>query len=430
MAKQRSALKAGLFIIVSIALIFIIVVAVKSGSNVFSPKKHYTVTFSFKDDIGGLRKGDDVRIGGLKVGIVDHVEIGSRPLVESPAATHPSDAQTEPAIIVSFSLADEKKFALRDDAVVGIQGTMMGQSWLNFENLGQRGGVLTESGSLRGVPSDLKIAMTALRGIGPKLEQTVAEARQALADVRTTTVPLVNDTLGKYGKAAETFTKTGETFQETARTGTSLITELKSYLKPVFDKYYAVADSVSKMMGQAGNLFGETTADFKGMASNLNQATGKINTKLPEWFTHVDDLLKRMNTAVADAGDAIKDVKKTMQTANSVVSGNKGTLDSMIKHLHNTALNLELGTAEIKNRPWRLLYSPKKKEVENLTLLDAARAFADGASELNDAAQALRDSANDPHADPAKVEKLSKQLDETFKKFTDVEKKLWDGVKE
>jgi ABC-type transporter Mla subunit MlaD len=272
--------------------------------------------------------------------------------------------------------------------------------------------------------------MTALRGVGPKLDQTVAEAREMLADVRTRTVPVINDTLNKYGKTADTFTKTGETFQETAHAGTSLITELKGYLKPVIDKYYVVADSVSKMMGQAGELFGGTTLDFKGMAANLNQATGKINNKLPEWFTQIDGLLKRMNTAVTDAGDAIKDVKKTMQTANSVISGNKGKLDDMIKHLHNTALNLELGTAEIKNRPWRLLYSPKKKEVENLTLLDAARAFADGASELNDAAQALRDSANDPHADPAKVEGLSKKLDETFKKFTEVEKKLWDGVRE
>jgi len=69
-------------------------------------------------------------------------------------------------------------------------------------------------------------------------------------------------------------------------------------------------------------------------------------------------------------------------------------------------------------------------ELSNLNLYDSARQFAEGANELNDAAQALRDAVNSKESDPQQLQKLVNRLEKSFSNFHDVEDKLWRGVKE
>ena len=68
--------------------------------------------------------------------------------------------------------------------------------------------------------------------------------------------------------------------------------------------------------------------------------------------------------------------------------------------------------------------------MSNLNLYDAARQFSDGAGESNDAACALRDALQDKNADPQQLQKLMQKLDASFDHFNQVEKTLWEGVKE
>ncbi|HEX2974256.1 MAG TPA: MlaD family protein [Tepidisphaeraceae bacterium] len=415
MDKERNALKAGIFILFSVALIFSIMVGIRGVKGWFEPTVIRTVTFSLKDDVGGLRVGDDVRIGGFKVGVVRTIEVGQRP-VTGTATTRPS----EPTILVTFTLP--RKYELRNDAIIGIQGTVTGQSWLNFESLGKDGTELKADEVLVGEPNGLSAAIAMLKTAAPKIDQSLTSVQAILGDVRGRTVPLVNETLTKYGRTADTLTSTGQE-------ATGFLTEMKAYLKPMVQKYFGVSDEATKLLAELTDMFGASKVDFKGMMKNLNSATGAISAKMPDIMERVDGILKKVDTAVVDAGDALKDIKQMMGSTNSVVSGNKGTLDEMIRHLNATALNLELGSAEVRARPWRLLYTPKKGEVNNLVLFDSAREFAKGAIELDNAARALRDAAN-AKADSAQIEELKKKLDESFKNFAEVEKKLWEQVKE
>ena len=108
---------------------------------------------------------------------------------------------------------------------------------------------------------------------------------------------------------------------------------------------------------------------------------------------------------------------------------NRGRIDEIVTSLKTTSVNLKGASVEIRQSPWRLLYKPTPDEMGNLNLYDSARQFADGASSLNDAATALRDSLADQKADPATVQKLMKNLDESFTNFKLVEDKLWREVK-
>src|SRR5437868_2111537 len=89
--KERNAFKAGLFIIVSIILIVAVIVGIKGVGELLEPDQMRTATFGLADDVSGLRIGDDVRVGGLKVGIVRSIGVET-----------PSDAKPESQFIIHF----------------------------------------------------------------------------------------------------------------------------------------------------------------------------------------------------------------------------------------------------------------------------------------------------------------------------------------
>ena len=208
-------------------------------------------------------------------------------------------------------------------------------------------------------------------------------------------------------------------------------------MKPAVDKFHAVADSTKRMMTNAGDLFGETKSDFRGTVKNLNDTTAAIKEKLPPMLDKVNGVMVKVEDTVTKATEALDDVKKAVAStrdmtasANSIITGSKSKLEAMIASLKATSDNLKNASAEIRHSPWRLLYTPKKGEMNNLNIYDSARQFAEGANDLNDAAQALRDALKDKQAQPDQIRQLMEKVDRSFSKFTEVEQKLWTEVKE
>src|SRR5690242_12194682 len=117
---DRNAFKAGLFIIISLALAAAVLVAVR-GRGVAALQVR-TVAFKLTDDLGGLNVGDDVRIGGLKVGSVRHVDLAN---LDTPDAH----------VLVTFAFP--ASYALHEDAVIRVQSSLTGPTNLNIENMGK-----------------------------------------------------------------------------------------------------------------------------------------------------------------------------------------------------------------------------------------------------------------------------------------------------
>src|SRR4051794_37822401 len=111
MKHDRNAFKAGLFILVTIGLIVVIIVSIKGAGRFVEAQQKRSVRFTMDADIGGLRVGDEVRLGGLKVGTIDAIE---------PAGLDTTDA----GLVVTFSLPDKYKF--HPGAEVGIQTQLTG----------------------------------------------------------------------------------------------------------------------------------------------------------------------------------------------------------------------------------------------------------------------------------------------------------------
>jgi ABC-type transporter Mla subunit MlaD len=416
MNKKRNALRAGIFIIISIVLAITVIIGIKGLDRILDPVDKRTVRFTLQDDLGGLRVGDDVRIGGYKVGQVREIEVvpptdprlaKSPPMVVSTAPTN------QPQILVTFAVP--KKYEIKEGARVGIQGTVTGASWLNFDNLGT-GPALPEDVALVGRPSGINALIASLGDISPRINNIITQVDEK-------TIPTVNTTVASY--------------KETADAGTKLVNEVRAQVKPATEKYHTVADSTNRMMTNAGDIFGETKTDFKGTVKNLNDSTAAIKEKLPPILDKVNATMTKVDGTVAKATEALEDVKKTVAStrdltasANSVITGSKSKLEGMITSLKATSDNLKFASAEIRRSPWRLLYTPKKDEINNLNIYDSARQFAEGANDLNDAAQALRDALGDKAAQPEQIRLLMDKVEKSFGKFNEVERKLWAEVKE
>ena len=147
-------------------------------------------------------------------------------------------------------------------------------------------------------------------------------------------------------------------------------------------------------------------------------------------LTKVQSSLDGVEKSIGDVQKTVANTRDISDNVKQVIGGNRGKLDGIVASIKTTGDNLKAASSEIRRSPWRLLYQPKQDELSNLNLYDSARQFAEGANELNDAAQALRDAVNSKESDPQQLQKLVNRLEKSFSNFHDVEDKLWRGVKE
>jgi phospholipid/cholesterol/gamma-HCH transport system substrate-binding protein len=168
MKSDRNAFLAGLFMFCCLLLAGVVIIGIKGFPGVVVPMQTIRVRFSLHDDIAGLRTGDDVRIGGMKVGTVRSIEIDT----SSPEAT----------ILVTIFLP--KRYVMHPSAKVGVQSTLTGGVDLNIENLGD-GPLLADGETVTGSPSPMSTIFAALQKAAPDIAAITSA-------VRTQTVPKVN----------------------------------------------------------------------------------------------------------------------------------------------------------------------------------------------------------------------------------------------
>jgi phospholipid/cholesterol/gamma-HCH transport system substrate-binding protein len=406
MKNERNALKAGIFMVVSLVLIISIIVGIKGFGRFAEPLQYRTVTFKLSDDVGGLRVGDDVRIGGAKVGAVRSIDV--------------EPDKEQPSVLVRFSMP--KRYQLKEGARPRIQATLTGTAWINFETLGT-GPALAENATIAGSPSETTELLAKLSSIAPTVQDIVS-------DVKTKTIPKVNLALDKTAGTMDAFKETGVAAADVAKS-------LKSKIDGIVERYNKIIDTGTQAMVNIRDLFGDIKTDFRTTVANFSKLTGTLNEKLPPILDKVDNGLAKLQGTVDNVNTLLEDVKAAAAntrditaTGRSVIVQNQGKLNRMISSLKVTADNLKGASAEVRRSPWRLLYKPQPGEMGNLTLFDSARQFAEGANDMNDAAQALRDALKDPNADKEQIQKLIDHLDQSFGKFNSVEQQLWKQVKD
>jgi ABC-type transporter Mla subunit MlaD len=418
MKEQRNAIRAGLFMLLSIAMVIAIVIGIAGAERFTQTWSDRQAMFSLDDDIGGLAVGDDVRIGGFKVGVVRAIDLTG---IENPTPDHP------PAIYVTFSMPT--RYVLRIGTHLAVQGTLTGQSWLNIDSLGT-GAVLASSMPIQGQPSTTTVLT---RAIGDAMPQV----KSILSDLHTSTIPRINATADS---ATALLTEARQTtiprVNTAADSANALLTDVRGRVEGVVARYDHVADSAAGAMDSVHDMLGPSASDFRGAVADLHEITSSVKTRAPQLMDSATAMVKRIDDAVAGAHQTLADLSTTAANARdatgdlkSILAGNRAKIDAMVVALKTTGDNLKNASAEIERSPWRLLYKPGPDEMANLNLFDAAREFAAGAADLNNSAIQLRDAVNDPKSNPDDIKKLLTGLDESFAKFQAVQTKLEQTVK-
>ncbi len=386
---DRNAFKAGLFMVASVLLILAVIISIRGVDQLLDRKRDLVVMFELADDIGGLGIGDEVRIGGYQVGTVKQIDL--------------VDAKPQPRLSVRVSIP--AKYDIRRDALIRIQSTVTGVSMLNFHTLGT-----TE----------------------PLGDDEVLEGR---AGTLTELTAALSEASPRIKPIMENLEKASGSIAQAAGDGSQLLIEARKQIDPEAEA--TIGHAARGMMAEIRDVIGDSKGDLRQTAANVAATTGDLKEKLPQMLEHVDQMVVRAGGMVESAATAMTDVQQTVASARDLsagardmVLGNRSKIEGMIDSLKKTGDNLKFASAEIRRSPWRLLYKPGKGEMGNLNLFDSARAFAEGAGELADATEALRDAVKTKQVDEARLKELLGEVEGSFKKFNTVEEKLWEEVRE
>lgn len=166
--------KVGLFVFVGLIVGAVLIFLIGDESHLFDRAAHLRASFN---DVGGLRVGGPVRMGGVDVGQVVSIDFG--------------ESDTDRRVHVRFSVVARELVRLRRDSVVRIASKgLLGDKALDITMGSPSQPPLRENDEMRSEESD--DMGTAIRTAGTALQR----ANEVLNNVVAVTRPLANDRLG------------------------------------------------------------------------------------------------------------------------------------------------------------------------------------------------------------------------------------------
>lgn len=382
---DKNALRAGLFIVVALALAGTIIWFVNARGA--TGGREWTVAFSLQDDISGLAPGSEVRVGGKKVGQVTGVDFDKD-------VSH---------VVVEVSLPDD--ITVRQDPAVRVQSTLTGLVWLNFTDLGT-GEPLDEGAVIRGQAGTLSDLVRTVNEIAPTVQQITERVRDEVLPKAERVLDEGELAVQEIGDAAR---GVNEILDEEGR----------SDLRITLARVREASEKLPQLIDDATEL-----------AEVATEAVNDVRVTIDETANSLTQVLEQAEIAAEDVVAAAEDTREAVATARGLITGNRGRINQIIERLNDTARTLDLASSEIRRSPWRLLYKPSGEQQANMNLYDAARQFAEGANALQDAAVALEGAAADPAADPEEVRRILEDLRASFEQYEEAQTQLFRRIRD
>ncbi|MFB3891231.1 MAG: MlaD family protein [Phycisphaerae bacterium] len=192
-------------------------------------------------------------------------------------------------------------------------------------------------------------------------------------------------------------------------------------------------DSVVAKVKKAADDINAMTADAKPKVSSILSSVQDMAGRLDE-YTKKDlgDFLAKLRESNNEIYKVAHNLADASTTAKDIVAASSDNIDLMVTNMTQVSGNLKSMSEEVRRNPWRLLYKPTEKETRQQDIYDAARAFSEGASQVDTAVSKLSGLAKAyPQGVPANDPTLAgalKDLKEAFGKFTKVENALWQEL--
>jgi len=419
---KRNELTAGIFILVCAASI--VAVAVWLAGIRFGGRFAYVTAPLAVGDVSVV-EGSEVKLSAVVVGKVDQV---------SPSADWDR---------FTFRIRLTRRVDLRSDAVIeAVAPTLGGVGSLTVLHTGSAGSPAADEEH----PARLSVGPNAMirdlqRQLGygdgerQTLQQAIADMGQSLSNIAAITDSLrqqlvMSDQPNMMKAATETMLALRALAADLQRD----LAELRAQLDPAdragamgklhhtLDNAAAVSDNVAGMVATIRPGVEQTVAQAASTTERIDQYTRK----------DLAELLQTLRAGGNELLASITDLREMSATARRVIQVNDESITEMVDNLTQVSVNLKAASRDIRRHPWKLMGSPDASDVRSENIQNAAEAFAQGASQLDDAIrrlEALRELQDDGVAsDDPELKLIRQKMRDSFENFTRVEKALWEQI--
>lgn len=370
--RQANNVKAGVF--VSIALLvglFVIFVLGNLWSTFFGPSMNiYNTSYAIVDGVSFLQKGSEVRIGGIKSGVVDHVSFdisGTKP-IEMIDVTF---SLPENILLYSNAVAVVKSGLISADSYILISSLGFDDRNRSKKDMGIAGSLLQSGDEFKGSNGGGMLSSL----LGP----TASDG--------------VNSFLQSLGEISKKMKKEGYV--------------LKWVLgAPGADEVRDVIKNLDVVMADFHeNWERQWSAEISGILTNVNASMTNINAIIDDNSQSINEIVANVRSLAETAQTEwspkltiiFSEASKTLSEFQQLVGDVRVRAPVMLDNLGDSLANLNIGSqqlsraiAEVSSSPWRLLYRPTDKEYSNELLYEAARNFSFGTADLKAATGSMR----------------------------------------
>ena len=442
MKRQRDNFKAGLFVIVGLALAVMILLTLADLESWLEKQQQVTVYYALSDGVRGLKPGAAVTLGDQPVGTVAAIE----------------DVREEWRVIgkrITVSLPDRYKLC-KNAAIELVEPPLGSGTRLNIRSVGS-GTAYDPSTDIAGQLAGIALTESLVKDLGIQDLQR-AQVRRIIGDIRRLTKALSDSESSDpvpVEVIIENIVATSTALPETAARVTELIDRVQPLtdearqsmadLKQAAADVKAVAADLRGVVGDFRQRSGGWWDRVDNVTASADDAMGRVKTLIEDKDQTVrqtldavhevsqrvrDDTMAQVRTALAKADEALENTRRATAELEAMVAGQRPVLERAIANAQITTGQLKLAAIEIRRSPWRLLYKPGDDELETDNLYDAARSFALAAGTLDSAAESLRAvAAGGTSGSQGQVDKMLDHLERLFGRFEEAETAFWEALR-
>jgi len=389
--RQQNELVAGIFVIVSMVVLVGVIVWL-GGSSIFTPAKQTAVFY--RDELAGscgLAVGSFVKIGDDQVGQISVIRF------------QPDHSRT-----FYFAEIDRGDFQVYADGAARVAAALVGGAELVITSRGGEGEIPADEANPIRISGGLDQAMADLSSAAEKISQVVRD--ELSSDEPKALLSKVHRVMESLDSASTDIAEIAANIK--AETDAEAETALLA-------KVHASMDNVKAITDDAGPKVSKTLSAVRDVAE-------KVRTYVDD---DVADILAKLRQANTEILKITKDFSAVSGEAREIVLLNRENIDEMLDNMVHVSTNLKAASKEIRRNPWRLLHKPDEREMHSQNIYDAARSFANGAEQLDQAIAKLTSLTKAsqqaiPPDDPTLI-RVRDHLTETFDKFGKAEQALW-----
>lgn len=327
--------KVGLFVTLSLIAVATLIVMV-GGTGIF--KKGYKVNVLF-DDVGGLKIKAPVRLAGMEVGMVKHMEI------------------VDDKVKVVLWIREDVR--IRSDATITINTLgMIGEKYIDISMGSQSAPFLLPNATVKGVEP---VAVMELFERGERIAQTLDRTLVSIENLLKEKEP--RRRLKRIGENIEEISKRALDFIEKD------LPNFTSTLKDVQKSAKDFSSTCIKLEEHINTLSNELRAFMKNAQKNVQESTTQMQKNVEEASSNFSNFIKELDTLSKDISPKLKDTihdlnilaKDAREAGENLKEFSQFLMDKEVAlMLKNTVTELNLLIEDIRKHPWKLLRRESK----------------------------------------------------------------------